>query len=93
MDKENIEEKRKNPIRKGPVGSPMAGMGSFEKPKDFKGTIKKLLKYLAKYKMGIIIVTLFAILSTVFAIIGPKILGNATTVIFEGLMNIISQNR
>lgn len=95
MDKgtSNIKINRKMPVRKGPMGSPMEGMGSFEKPKDFKRTVKKLIKYLSKYKIGIVVVIIFAIISTVFSIIGPKVLGNATTVIFEGLMNIIAQNR
>lgn len=71
------------------MGGPM-GRGPAEKAKDFKGTIKKLLKYMGGYKAAIIIVAVFAIASTVFAIIGPKILGGATTEIFEGLMRKIS---
>lgn len=57
-----------------------------EKAKDFKGTIKNLLKYMGAYKFAIIIVMIFAAGSTVFTVIGPKILGNATTELFEGLM-------
>lgn len=61
-----------------------------EKPKNFKETTKKLLKnYLAKYKIPIIMVILFAIGSTIFAIVGPKILGNATTEIFNGIVDKI----
>ncbi len=61
-----------------------------EKPKDFKETTKKLLKnYLAKYKIPIVMVILFAIGSTIFAIVGPKILGNATTEIFNGIVDKI----
>ncbi len=61
-----------------------------EKPKDFKETTKKLLKnYLAQYKIPIIMVILFAIGSTIFAIVGPKILGNATTEIFNGIVDKI----
>lgn len=61
--------------------------GAAEKAKDFKGTTKKLIKnYLSKYKIQLIIVLMFAIGSTIFAIVGPKILGNATTEIFEGLI-------
>lgn len=61
--------------------------GAAEKAKDFKGTTKKLIKnYLSKYKIQLIIVLMFAIGSTIFAIVGPKILGNATTEIFEGLV-------
>lgn len=62
-----------------------------EKAKDFKGTTKKLIQhYLSKYKIAIIIVILFAIGSTIFTIVGPKILGNATTEIFNGLIGKLS---
>ena len=61
-----------------------------EKAKDFKGTVKKLSRYLMEYKISLIIVVIFAIGSTIFAIIGPKILGNATTEIFNGLMSKIA---
>lgn len=57
-----------------------------EKAKDFKGTLKKLIKSLGNYKIPMIIIFVFAILSTVFSIIGPKILGNAITEIFNGLI-------
>ena len=57
-----------------------------EKAKDFKGTIKKLLKYMRRYYVAIAFVILFAIASTVFNIVGPTILGNATTEIFNGLV-------
>lgn len=71
-------------------GGPMGGMRvGGEKPKDFKGTIKKLIKYLSRYKLSIIAVMIFAALSTIFTIIGPRLLGDATTIIFEGLMNMI----
>ncbi len=76
----------------GPMGGPRGGQ-TLEKAKDFKGTTKKLIKnYLSKYKIGLIIVLLFAIGSTIFSIVGPKILGNATTEIFNGLVNKISGN-
>ena len=62
-----------------------------EKPKDFKGTTKKLIKnYLSKYKLALVIVIIFAIGSTIFSIVGPKILGNATTEIFNGVVSKIS---
>ena len=61
-----------------------------QKIKDFKGTTKKLLSYLKEYKLGLIFVFLFAIGSTIFAIIGPKILGNITTEIFNGLIKKIN---
>ena len=76
----------------GPMGGggPM-GKGPAPKVKDFKGTTKKLLKnYLSKYKIQLIIVIIFAIGSTIFSIVGPKILGNATTEIFNGLVGKIS---
>ena len=57
-----------------------------EKAKDFGGTVKKLLSYIGRYKIGVAAVLLFAIGSTVFTIVGPKILGKATTALFEGLV-------
>lgn len=61
-----------------------------EKAKDFKGTIKKLLNYIGRYKFAIIVVILFSIGSTIFTIVGPKILGKATTQVFEGLVSKVS---
>ncbi len=61
-----------------------------EKAKDFRGTMKKLLVYLGKYKFALAMVAVFAVGSTVFNIIGPKILGNATTEIFNGLVGKVS---
>ena len=61
-----------------------------EKAKDFKGTLKQLIQYLSPYKYHIITVVLFAILSATFSIIGPKIMGEATTEIFNGLVSKIS---
>lgn len=58
-----------------------------EKAKDFKGTVKKLGKYLSKYKIALIIVILFTIASTIFSVVGPKILGNATTELFNGVIS------
>lgn len=67
------------------------GIGSVEKANDFKGTTKKLIKdYLSKYKIALTIVIIFAIGSTIFSIVGPKILGNATTEIFNGIMSKLS---
>ena len=65
---------------------------SQEKAKDFKGTMKKLIEYLSPYKLGILVVIVFAIGSSVFNIAGPKILGNATTEIFNGLVNKVSNS-
>ena len=77
--------------RKGPKMGGHGPMNPTEKAKDFKGTTKKLIKnYLSKYKLALFIVIIFAIGSTIFSIIGPKILGNATTEIFNGLVSKIS---
>ena len=77
-----------------PMGGPGKGpKGPVEKAKDFKGTTKKLIRdYLSKYKIALIVVMIFAIGSTIFSIVGPKILGNATTEIFNGLVNKLSGN-
>jgi len=64
--------------------------GTIEKPKDFKKTFKKLISYLKKYKISIFFVMFFAVCSTIFNIVGPKILGNMTTEIFVGLMRKIT---
>ena len=74
------------------MGGPGRGPGAeIEKAKDFKGTTKKLLNnYLSKYKLALVIVIIFAIGSTIFSIVGPKILGNATTEIFNGLVSKLS---
>ncbi|MEG0794297.1 MAG: ABC transporter ATP-binding protein [Bacilli bacterium] len=62
-------------------------VSTIEKPKDFSGTLKQLFGYLKEYKIWIIFIAIFAIFSTIFSIVGPKILGNATTEIFNGLVN------
>ena len=71
---------------------PKHGMGpqQTEKAKDFKKTLKELSSYLKEYKVGLFFVIVFAIASTVFTIVGPKILGKITTEIFSGLMKKIS---
>ena len=74
--------------RRGPMGH--GGMRPGEKAKDFKGTIGKLLAYMGRYKIGLFFVLLFAAGSTVFNVFGPKILGNATTELFNGLVAKIS---
>jgi ATP-binding cassette subfamily B protein len=61
-----------------------------EKAKDFKGTIKKILAYMGSYKAALVVVLLFAVASTVFNVIGPKILSRATTELFNGLMSKLS---
>ncbi len=70
---------------------PMRGNPT-DKAKDFKGTLKKLLSYIKEYRVAIIIVMIFATLSTIFSIIGPNILGDVTTEIFNGLVNKITNN-
>ncbi len=76
--------KGRGPMGGGPMGH--GGMGKGEKAKDFKGTIKKLIQYLGQYKIGIMIVMIFAAISTVFSIFGPDILGRATNVIADGFI-------
>ncbi|WP_461811909.1 ABC transporter ATP-binding protein [Faecalimonas sp.] len=78
------------PKHRGPMGHGHGGMRAGEKAKDFKGTIKKLMAYLGNYKFAILFVILFAIGSTIFTIVGPKILGDATTEIFKGLVGKVS---
>ncbi len=78
-----------------PMGGPMGGMGRGgpmgmmrrgEKPRDFKGTLTKLVRYLGRYRLLILFIWLLAIASTAASIVGPKILGNATTTLFTGVM-------
>lgn len=61
-----------------------------EKAKDFKGTIRKIFAYMGSYKPALVVVMIFAVASTVFNVIGPKILSRATTELFNGLMNKLS---
>ena len=79
-------ELTQRPQRRGPMGR---GMQPGEKPKDLKKSVKKLMQYIAKYKIGIFVVMLFAAFSTIFNVAGPKILGKATTALSEGLMKKI----
>lgn len=65
--------------RHGPPGV------TVEKPKDFKKSMGKLVKYIAKYKLGLFFVFIFAVGSTIFAIVGPKVLAKATDALFDGL--------
>lgn len=81
------DNKTSMPRRRGMHGR---GMGTpVEKAKDFKGTLRKLIAYVSKYHIAIILVALFTIGSTVFNIVGPKVLGKATTEIFNGLIGKI----
>jgi len=77
---------------RGPMGGrhgPMAMMPG-ERARDLKGTLRKLIQYLGAYKIGIATVMFFAVASTTFTIIGPKILGQATTSLFEGVVGRIA---
>lgn len=76
--------------RRGPMGHGPHGMGAGEKAKDFKGTMKKLLTYIGRYKIALFFVIIFSIGGTIFNIVGPKILGKATTEIFNGLVSKVS---
>ncbi|MHC1682199.1 MAG: ABC transporter ATP-binding protein [Clostridiaceae bacterium] len=87
------QNKLKSPQKKGGhMGGPGAMMQGGEKARDFKGTMKKLLEYLREYRLSMIIVIIFAMASAVFSIAGPKILGEATTKLFEGVVSKISDN-
>lgn len=83
-----MSEPNKRPAG-GPPGMGMGG-GPVEKPKDFRKTFKKLSSYLKPYLFSLILVVIFAIGSTIFGITGPKILGNVTTKVFEGLVSKVS---
>ena len=74
--------------RHGPGAGPLLPPG--EKPKDFKGTFRKLLQYLGRYRLAIVIVLVFSVASTAFSIVGPKILGQATTKLMEGVMSVVA---
>ncbi|AFA47073.1 ABC transporter ATP-binding protein [Acetobacterium woodii] len=91
-DQKNIQTPKRRPggMGRGPGGP--AGMMPGEKPKDFKGSLKKLALYLSVYKLRLFFVLIFAVASTIFMIVGPKILGKATTALFEGIMNMIANN-
>ena len=85
-DREPVKKPTPPPTQGGPGMGP-AMMRGGEKAKDFKGTFRKLLKHLKGYRIAILIVMIFAACSAVFSILGPKIMGNITTSLFEGIMN------
>lgn len=68
-------------------GGHMGGMMSVQKARDFKGTLSKLFEYLKAYRLSLLIAVMCAIASTVFTVIGPKIMGLATTKLFEGVIS------
>ena len=77
---------KQTPRRRGPGG----GMAPAEKAKNFKGSISKLMQYIGRYKIAILAVMIMAAASTVFTVIGPKVLGKATTGLSEGLIKKIT---
>lgn len=85
------EQKEFRHKRRGPMGGhgPMGGMAGGEKAKDFKKSFRKLLAYIGRYKFAVMIVMIFAAMSTVFNVMGPKVMGRATTELAEGLMRKI----
>lgn len=82
---EEMKAKRAARGRRGGHG-PHGRMGVVEKPRDFKGTVAKLARFLGRFKMLLIVALIFAIGSTVFNILGPKVLSEATTELFNGLV-------
>jgi ATP-binding cassette subfamily B multidrug efflux pump len=85
----NTQPPRGQMRRHGPMGPRAIGMKG-EKAQDFKGTMLKLISYLGAYKISIVVVMIFAVASTIFSIVGPKILGKATTKLFEGVLSQIA---
>ena len=79
-----------NQQRRGPAGHGPGPTAAGEKAKDFKGTMKKLLGYMKRFLPGIVLVLLCAAASTIFSIFGPKVLGQATTKLFEGLIAMLT---
>lgn len=71
--------------QRGPMGR-MGGMGRGEKAKDFKGTMRQLLGYIGQHKIAVFAAVAFAVCSVIFNIVGPKVLGQVTTKLFEGLV-------
>jgi ATP-binding cassette subfamily B protein len=88
----NVQQDKNAPRMRGPLGG-RGGMGpggmmmgGGQKAKNLKGTLRNLLAYMRPYQLQVIVVLFFAIASTIFTIIGPKILGNATTELFKGIL-------
>jgi ATP-binding cassette, subfamily B, multidrug efflux pump len=86
MNRQGRPQQQRGPLGGGPMEHMMGGG---EKPKSFKKTARTFLSYLKPYRVSLIVVFIFAIASTVFSILGPKLLGNATTVLFTGVMDKI----
>ncbi len=79
------QQRRRGPMGKGPMGGMMGG----EKARDFKGSFRRLLAYIGRYRFAILAVMIIAVASTVFNVLGPKVMGRATTELAEGLMRKI----
>ena len=87
MSEERREPRSEGRPFGGPGGGPMGAMGRpVEKAKNFKGTLKRLITYLQSRSLQLVAVLIFAVLSTIFSILSPKIMGKATTKLFDGLM-------
>lgn len=84
------EQNKRHALR--PPGGGHGPMMGVDKAKDFKGTIGKLFRYIGRYKAAVVIVGIFAVGSTVFNVVCPKVLGKATTGLSEGIMNKITGN-
>ena len=95
MEKErNMQPQQKRIVPIGKPGGPGAMIGApAEKPKDFKGTLKKLISYLKPYWLKVGLVIIFAISSTIFAIVSPKILGQATNQIVDDYTDLMAYNQ
>ena len=76
------QEPRRGPMGHGPGGRMMPG----EKPKNLKGTLAKLIAFMGRFKAAIVVVLVFAVGSTIFNIVGPKVLSTATTELFNGIV-------
>lgn len=92
MKASDIKVKKEQPQTMG--GGPHGGIVvGGQKARDFKGAFKKLVQYIGKYKAAVVVVMLFAVASTIFAIVGPRILGNATTQIFTDIMGMVDGSK
>ncbi len=89
-NQENNSTRRTPPARHGPFGGGPMAMMKGDKARDFKGTMQKLIAYLGPHKIAAVVTIILAMVSTVFSIFGPKILGNATTLLFDGVIEQIT---
>jgi ATP-binding cassette, subfamily B, multidrug efflux pump len=86
------KDKTVNLPKGGFRGGPMGGIGTTEKPKNFKGTFKRLINYIGKYNKAIIAILLILALGTVLSVVSPKILGKATTELGNNIMQKMVYN-